>query len=84
MAGNKEGGLKTAAKNIANDPDFYARIGAIGGRKGKADGVIKGFAANPELARRAGKKGGQISRRGKSSLTLDQRQEFYRNRFETA
>lgn len=28
MAGNKEGALKARAKNLANDPDFYKKIGA--------------------------------------------------------
>ena len=32
MAGTREGGKKAAAKNLANDPDFYKRIGAKGGR----------------------------------------------------
>lgn len=59
MAGTREGGLKAAKKNLANDPNFYRRIGAIGGRNGKTGG----FAANPELARWAGAKGGRISRR---------------------
>lgn len=40
--------------------DFYRRIGAIGGRNGHTGG----FAANPELARRAGRIGGLKSKRG--------------------
>lgn len=62
MAGTKAGGLKAAAKNKAKDPEFYARIGAKGGKNGRTGG----FAANPELARTAGAKGGRISRRRKS------------------
>ena len=62
MAGTKIGGLKAAKKNLENDPDFYKRIGAIGG---KVTGH-KGFAANPELARTAGRAGGKISRRTKT------------------
>jgi len=61
MAGTKAGGKLAAAKNLARDPDFYAKIGAKGGKNGRTGG----FAANPELARIAGKKGGQISRRRK-------------------
>lgn len=61
MAGNKIGGKKAAAKNLARDPQFYAKIGAKGGRNGRTGG----FAANPELARIAGAKGGRISRRKK-------------------
>lgn len=60
MAGTREGGLRAAKTNLERDPDFYARIGAIGGKNGHTGG----FAANPELARRAGRKGGKISRRG--------------------
>lgn len=61
MAGTVAGGKKAAAKNLANDPNFYRRIGAIGGKRG----TTGGFAANRELARIAGKKGGTISRRTK-------------------
>lgn len=60
------GGLKCAETSRRRyGEDWYRRIGAIGGRRGAADGVIKGFAANPELARRAGAIGGRKSRRGK-------------------
>lgn len=65
MAEKLTGGQRGAASIKARDPDFYKRIGAAGGKKGKKDGTVKGFAANPELARRAGIKGGRISRRGK-------------------
>lgn len=61
MAGTKAGGLKAKAKNLAKDPNFYAKIGAKGGKVG----TTGGFAANPALARIAGAKGGRISRRGK-------------------
>ncbi|HKX23669.1 MAG TPA: hypothetical protein VJM46_00380, partial [Candidatus Saccharimonadales bacterium] len=43
--------------------DFYARIGAMGGKKG----TTGGFAANRDLARLAGAKGGRISRRRKAA-----------------
>lgn len=61
MPGTVEGGKKAAAKNLANDPNFYARIGRIGGSNGRTGG----FAANPELARIAGAVGGRKSRRKK-------------------
>lgn len=62
MAGTKAGGVKAAAANKAkHGADFYARIGAKGGKNGRTGG----FAANPELARIAGAKGGRISRRKK-------------------
>ena len=62
MAGNKIGGLKTVATNKKKyGEDFYRNIGRIGGKvKGR-----KGFAANIELARKAGAKGGRISKRTK-------------------
>ena len=67
MAGTKAGGLKAAQKNLAKDPNFYAKIGAKGGKNGHTGG----FAANPSLARIAGAKGGRISRRGKSVTKSD-------------
>lgn len=65
MSGSKEGGRKASITNKErHGEDFYKRIGSIGGKK--ADHRKGGFAANPELARIAGKKGGSKSRRGKS------------------
>lgn len=53
--------MKAAITNKAKfGNEFYANIGAKGGRNGHTGG----FAANPELAREAGRKGGLISRRG--------------------
>lgn len=64
MAGTKAGGQAAAATNKSKyGPDFYARIGAAGGKKGRTGG----FYANRELARAAGAKGGRISRRTKST-----------------
>jgi uncharacterized protein len=65
MAGTKAGGLKARDRNLAKDPNFYAKIGAKGGQMGHTGG----FAANPELARIAGRKGGQVSRRTKKTIT---------------
>ena len=62
MAGTVEGGRKAAKANLANNPNFYREIGAIGGKKSTKGG----FYANRELARTAGVKGGRISRRGKA------------------
>ena len=63
MAGTKQGGIKAAITNKElYGNDFYRTIGQTGGKK---KGVKKGFAANIELARLAGAKGGKISRRGK-------------------
>jgi general stress protein YciG len=62
MAGTKRGGRAAASTNKAKyGADFYAKIGAMGGKKGKTGG----FFANRELARIAGAKGGRISRRTK-------------------
>lgn len=63
MSGTLEGGRSAAKTNKAKyGNDFYARIGAKGGKKGRTGG----FWANRELARTAGAKGGKISKRGKS------------------
>lgn len=63
MAGTVAGGKAAAATNKKKyGKNFYARIGAIGGRKGHTGG----FYANRELAREAGAKGGKISKRRKS------------------
>ncbi len=62
MAGTTAGGAKAAATNKNKyGKDFYARIGAMGGKMGHTGG----FYANRELARKAGAVGGRISRRGK-------------------
>jgi len=62
MAGTKQGGQAAAATNKAKyGANFYAKIGAQGGKKGHTGG----FYANRELARIAGAKGGRISRRTK-------------------
>jgi len=71
MAGSKIGGKKAAARNIEKyGPDFYKKIGTKGGAKGAGEDYQKGgskasgFAANIELARKAGSKGGKTSKRG--------------------
>ncbi len=61
MAGTKEGGKKAAITNKKKyGDDFYAIMGAKGGRNGHTGG----FAANPKLAKIAGRIGGKISKRG--------------------
>ena len=65
MAGTKEGGKKAAATNKAKyGAEFYAKIGANGGKNGHTGG----FYANRELARIAGARGGRISRRTKKTV----------------
>ena len=56
------GGKAAAATNKAKyGADFYAKIGAAGGKMGHTGG----FYANRDLARLAGARGGRISRRTK-------------------
>ncbi|HPG37515.1 MAG TPA: hypothetical protein PK865_01850 [Candidatus Saccharibacteria bacterium] len=65
MAGTKAGGVAAAQTNKEKyGADFYARIGAAGGRKGRTGG----FYANRELAREAGARGGRVSRRTKKTV----------------
>lgn len=65
MAGTTAGGKQAAKTNKEKyGSDFYARIGQIGGRNGHTGG----FASNPELAKRAGQKGGKVSKRGKAKV----------------
>lgn len=67
MSGTKFGGQKAAITNKQiHGKDFYVRIGRKGGKKGHTGG----FAANPELARLAGRKGGKKSKRGLSKKAL--------------
>ena len=65
MPGTITGGQRAAETNRKKyGKDFYARIGAKGGKRG----TTGGFAANRELARIAGAKGGRISRRRKAEV----------------
>lgn len=58
------GGKAAAATNKSRyGTDFYAKIGAKGGKNGHTGGFFK----NRELARKAGAKGGRISRRTKKN-----------------
>lgn len=68
MAGTVDGGKAAARTNKAKwGADFYTKIGAKGGKKGKTGG----FYANRERARLAGAKGGTISRRGFRAIKQD-------------
>lgn len=70
MAGTKAGGKAAALTNKKKyGGDFYAKIGASGGKKGRTGG----FFANRELAREAGRKGGRISRRTKVTQEVTQK-----------
>lgn len=61
MVGTRAGGLKAKKTILAKSPNHYRNIGILGGRVHCA----KGFALDPERARRAGRLGGTISRRSK-------------------
>lgn len=62
MAGTKAGGLAARDTNYERQGgDFYRKIGAKGGSKGRTGG----FYANRDLASHYGKLGGSISRRGR-------------------
>jgi len=62
MSGTKSGAKKAMVTLLTRNPNHFKEIGSIGGKNGHTGG----FAANPELARIAGSKGGRISRRGKN------------------
>jgi len=69
MSGTKAGGMKAALTNKSrHGSDFYARIGAAGGKRGDtggfaSDAVGADGLTGRERARIAGAKGGQVSRR---------------------
>ena len=66
ISGTKVGGEKAREANYKRyGKDFYRNIGRIGGSNGSSGG----FAANPELARKAGALGGRKSKRGAGSIT---------------
>lgn len=62
MSGTKAGGILAAKTNKEKyGKDFYKKIGSKGGKLGRTGG----FWADRELASRAGKIGGEKSRRNK-------------------
>lgn len=76
MAGTVAGGKAAAATNKRREPGFYARIGAMGGKKGKTGGFASATHPNGcgwsprahRVAECAGYKGGVISRRTKVTV----------------
>lgn len=60
MGATREGGLKAAKKNKEKDPDFYVKIGRLGGLKSSG-----GYFKDKEMARYYGRIGGKKSRRKK-------------------
>lgn len=68
MAGTIDGGRAAAKTNKElYGEDYYARIGAMGGRKSRNGGFGQGEAGR-ERARKYGAIGGRISRKGKQSI----------------
>ena len=72
MAGTKAGAAKARATNLKkHGADFYARIGAKGGKLGRTGGFASNLVGDDGLTGRqraikAGQAGGRISRRGPS------------------
>lgn len=73
MAGTKKGGAAAAATNRAKyGSDFYAKIGAKGGKLGRTGGFASDIVGEDGLTGRqraalAGARGGRISRRTKKA-----------------
>lgn len=68
MSGTLAGGRKAAKANIErHGQNYYSELGKLGGKA--KHNKPRGFAANPELARLAGKRGGELSKRGPSKKT---------------
>lgn len=66
MAGTKAGGQKAREANLRKyGPDFYVKIGAIGGKLGRTGGFwhAKHILGDTEKVREAGRKGGSVSYR---------------------
>lgn len=84
MAGTQRGGKAAAKKNIEKyGPDFYAKIGAQGGKKGRTGGFASNKVGDDGLTGRqraamAGAAGGRISRRTKKvevkTITIDNKE----------
>lgn len=62
MPGTSQGSKLAAQKNLAKDPDYYRKLGAIGGKAPTTK--PKGFAADKNKALTAGAIGGRYSRKG--------------------
>ena len=70
MPGSKIGGKRAAQTNKErHGEDFYQRIGKLSNAGWEKNGrKPRGFAANPELARVAGRRGGLKSRKVKKDV----------------
>lgn len=68
MSGTLKGGIKARDKNLASNPDFYKKIGKMGGSVSHRESRY--FYMHPEIAAVVGSRGGVISKR---EWTADQR-----------
>lgn len=75
MSGTKSGGIKTAKILMEKDPLHYVKIGSKGGKNGK--GTRKGFAYSEDTAKKAGAKGGSLSKRGYKYIRSDKDFHYY-------
>lgn len=77
MAGTKDGGKAAASTNKSKyGADFYAKIGAMGGKKGRTGGWYYLKMTNPEKLKEYGAMGGKLSRRGKSNPHIHPKSPF--------
>lgn len=58
---------------------FMCKIGSKGGKNGAGPDYNGGFASSPDLARKAGAKGGKASKRGYKLIGEDKRYYMYEN-----
>lgn len=79
MAGTKPGGERARDTNKKkHGADFYARIGAMGGKKGRTGGFATEKVGDdglngPQRAKKYGEIGGRISRKSKASRPANRR-----------
>lgn len=69
MSGTRQGAARAVATIKEKDPDFYKRIGQLGGRKGTSGGYyyakLHYSEDDPRHPKNAGYKGGKLSKRSK-------------------
>lgn len=75
MPGNKAGGLLAKEKNLARDPDWYKKIGKLGGKAGNTGGFASNMVGQDGLTGKqrasvAGTLGGRVSRRRPKSANV--------------
>ncbi len=63
MPGTKAGGVKAVAKLLKSDPDYFRKIGKLGGKASGTGGFAYSKANGLDTHIKAGRKGGKKSRR---------------------